>query len=277
MLRTKKIHNIGKIKQLIDLNGDSTNFNLKFTASCKNKIPFNLLVVDQATLDNTEELVYKTVNDTITGTIVADKNFYQNYFLILKSDDPCEVEVEFEKTDLPITHDSVVDQIPQSQSQSQPQPQQQQPQQQQKKLLLEPEPSIPWTKVLLIGVVVVAGIALLYYFYKRDKPGPPLGDTVHPPLQFDDKFKGFNSPIREHSSHTIEPVVDLQCESSVRVESHSPVLDSVDHRTFKPNMKYPPKMTSRVSPDVMSRQSSYRSDDGSGGLSLIERLKRFSE
>ena len=33
MSHTKKVYNLSKIKQLIDLNGDSTNFNLTFKAT----------------------------------------------------------------------------------------------------------------------------------------------------------------------------------------------------------------------------------------------------
>ena len=94
MSGVKQTHNLGKIKKLIDLNGDSINFDLSFTVTCKDDTPFNALVVDQSTLDNGQELVYKEVKKTITGNILADKNVYQNYFLILKSDSPCDIELE---------------------------------------------------------------------------------------------------------------------------------------------------------------------------------------
>ena len=101
----KKTYRLGKIKQLIDLNGDSINFDLTFKVIAKDpSIPFNVLVVDQNTLDNTPELQYKKVdNGSITGKITADKNMYQNYFLILKSEIPCDVDVELIKKNLPKT------------------------------------------------------------------------------------------------------------------------------------------------------------------------------
>ena len=37
MSQTKKTYTLGKIKQLIDLNGDSTNFELSFKVTCKDK------------------------------------------------------------------------------------------------------------------------------------------------------------------------------------------------------------------------------------------------
>ena len=103
MSGVKQTHNLGKIKKLIDLNGDSINFDLSFTVTCKDDTPFNALVVDQSTLDNGQELVYKEVKKTISGNILADKNVYQNYFLILKSDSPCDIELEIVKKDLPKT------------------------------------------------------------------------------------------------------------------------------------------------------------------------------
>jgi len=62
MSQIKKTYTLGKIKQLIDLNGDSTNFNLNFKVTAMDSSqPFNILVVDQTTLDNTPELNYKEV------------------------------------------------------------------------------------------------------------------------------------------------------------------------------------------------------------------------
>ena len=81
----KNTYILSKVKQLIDLNGDSINFDISFTVNCQDDTPFKLLVVDQTTLDNSEELEYKEQTNTISGNIVADKNVYQNYFLLLRS------------------------------------------------------------------------------------------------------------------------------------------------------------------------------------------------
>ena len=100
---TKKTYTLGKIKQLIDLNDDSVNFDLSFKVTCHDDTIFQMLVVDLTTLDNTPQLEYKDVKNTISGNIVADKNVYQNYFLILKSDKVCKVDVETTKKVLPKT------------------------------------------------------------------------------------------------------------------------------------------------------------------------------
>lgn len=97
----EKIYNVSKVKQLVDLNGDTTNFELKFQVSSKNNCEFETLVVDQTTLDSNPNLEYKKAQGTISGTIVADKNVYQNYFLVLRSDKPCECVVKIDKKEIP--------------------------------------------------------------------------------------------------------------------------------------------------------------------------------
>lgn len=96
----KQTHKVDKIKKLIDLNGDTTNFEINFRVTSNN--PFEILVVDQTTLDNSPNLEYKKVeNGQITGNVKNDKNVYQNYFLILKADKPCECVVEIDKKEIP--------------------------------------------------------------------------------------------------------------------------------------------------------------------------------
>ena len=94
-------YNLNKTKQLIDLNGDTTNFEIQFTATTPNKEPFYAIVVDQNTLDSDNPINFKKVTDgTISGNIRNDKNIYNNYFLLLKSDDPCECFVNIDKIEI---------------------------------------------------------------------------------------------------------------------------------------------------------------------------------
>ena len=99
MPTSKKTYTLGPMKQLIDLNGDITNFDLTFTVTSQDGSPFELLVVDQTTLDSNPSLEYKNAEGTMSGNIVSDKGVYQNYFLILKSDteNKCDVTIEIEK------------------------------------------------------------------------------------------------------------------------------------------------------------------------------------
>lgn len=100
---TKQTYSISKIKKLIDLNNDMTNFKLTFKATSLENLPFEVLIVNQSTLDNqsSDELDYKTVDGYLSGEVVADKNVYQNYFMILKSETPQAVEVEITRERLP--------------------------------------------------------------------------------------------------------------------------------------------------------------------------------
>lgn len=156
---SQKTYTVNNQRQLVDLNGDSKNFDLTFTCTSKDGAPFEVLVVDQATLDSTPTLQYKKANGTISGNIVADKNVYQNYFLVLKADKPCEVTVKTIKKDIqpkvPPQNQRPVMQAPPP---SRPPP-------------LKPpqKPSSSKWKIIAIAIVVLGGGALLYYFYTQSK------------------------------------------------------------------------------------------------------------
>ena len=109
-----KTYQINEIQQLIDLNQDSTNFKLNFTCeSIKPNIKYQILVISQSELDNpnSKNLQFKDVVGQMGGDLVVDKNIYQNYFLILKSQTPCEVNVTINKEEIQpaIPKKSIVD------------------------------------------------------------------------------------------------------------------------------------------------------------------------
>ena len=96
MPKTKRKYAVNSLQQLIDLNQDLTNFHIKFT--CESEDPtdkFELLVVNQSQLDdpNSKNLQYKQVQGSISGEVTADKNVYQNYFLIMKAPKECNISV----------------------------------------------------------------------------------------------------------------------------------------------------------------------------------------
>uniref|UniRef100_A0A6C0LVG2 Uncharacterized protein n=1 Tax=viral metagenome TaxID=1070528 RepID=A0A6C0LVG2_9ZZZZ len=103
MNTTNQTYKIAKQRQLIDLNGDMTNFDLTFTATSKDGKTFNVIVVDQETLDSNlvSEMKYKTATGSISGNIVADKNVHQSYYLCLKADPPCDVDIKIVKKAIP--------------------------------------------------------------------------------------------------------------------------------------------------------------------------------
>jgi len=243
MSQTKKTYTLGKIKQLIDLNGDSTNFDLSFTITCQDETPFQILVVDQTTLDNTPELQYKQVTKTISGNIVNDKNVYQNYFLILKSDTPCMVDVELVKKDLPKTPDSAmggvgdgIGEMPLTAPT--------------RRVSTPPPSSIDWKKIGLIALVVIAGLCLLWWLYKR------------------------KSNSEEPVDHNM-PSPGLSFNPGTPLGAPTPA--SVYNQTPTPSNRFKPGGVPRgVSPDVMS-QSSRHSSRGGGGNSLLNRLRKFAK
>lgn len=87
-------YNINERHQLIDLNKELTNFKLSF--ECESADEYKVYITNQNELEmkNLNELPMKTVKGKINGNIVADKNEYNNYFMILQSDKPTVVTVK---------------------------------------------------------------------------------------------------------------------------------------------------------------------------------------
>ena len=163
-----KTYSVSKVKQLIDLNGDSVNFEINFKVSSHNKEPFEILVVDQATLDSDPNLQYKSVTDgLISGKVRKDKNVYQNHFIILKANNPCECDVEIQKTELP---EFIEQEQFEGQSQ-QPQPRQSTHVSQplMDRLNSDKNDGFHWIKIILIvGFVVGIGFVLYWVSQKNN-------------------------------------------------------------------------------------------------------------
>ena len=188
---TNKTYPCSDVRQLIDLNGDATNFNAKFTLTSTNGEEFDMLIVDQTMLDNQKDLQYKRVTEgTISGKIELDKNVYQNYFIILRSDKPIEINVEIDFERLP-DRMPVPEQFPQHQHQPPPPP---------------PKKSRLWVKIL-IGVAIIGAIVLIYFMFfhkkgeNKDVEGAPEGlvtiseaKLVQPPASKSKKSKREKPP-----------------------------------------------------------------------------------
>ncbi len=151
MTTTKTTHDIDKFKKLVDLNGDSVNFDISFKVTTQNNEPFDILVVDQTTLDNNKNLEYKRANGFISGNLLHDKNVYQNYYLILKADQPCQCVVEITKKDLP-RNTNPLGMRPQIISAP--------PKTEQKSNLM---------KIFFFALIISGGAYALYIFYKKSK------------------------------------------------------------------------------------------------------------
>jgi len=176
----QKTYNVSTQKQLIDLNGNLVNFELEFIAQSKNGEPFEIVVVDQAILDSQHSLPYKkAVDGKISGNLLADKNIYQNYFLIIRAENDCEVNVTINKKELPIVQQP--EQYypiyppqqenyhpPQSMQPQSMQPQPMQPQPMQPQPMKNNKNSSNLKFYLIIGLIGL-GVAYYFFYYKKRK------------------------------------------------------------------------------------------------------------
>lgn len=82
--------------QLVDLNKKLVNFKLDFNVVSLNDKDFEAVVMNQTDInkyDNLDTIEMKTAPKKISGNIIADNNVYENYFLILRSKEPQNVEI----------------------------------------------------------------------------------------------------------------------------------------------------------------------------------------
>ena len=184
--KTTTSYNLSTFKQLIDLNGDSVNFEVFFTIKCENEDGvFDMLVIDQENLDKNQVLKYKKITDGgISGKVKANTNSYLNYFLILKSETECPVTVEITKREL----DESEIEYQQDQQDEEQEDKQHQYQEEQISNTIQnnsypihphhhPHPhyhineksGVNWKKVIIVCVIVSTGIGLYFYFTKTKK------------------------------------------------------------------------------------------------------------
>jgi outer membrane murein-binding lipoprotein Lpp len=175
------IYKLNNIKQLIDLNKDKKNFELDFQVESSDGKHFDALVVTQEMLDSETPLEYQKAEGFISGKIVADKDIYQNYFLLLKSNEPVECKVMVNVKD-------ILPNLQQKQQENNlPPPEKKNDNFQQEKFReRKPKNQIgkkSWFTVknlIFLGLILLGG-ALLWYFYfykktdvKSDSPTDPL-------------------------------------------------------------------------------------------------------
>lgn len=170
MTTTQKTYSLTSKPQLVDLNGDSINFDLSFSATSTNGEDFEAVVVDQAMLDSDNNPQFlKTEKGTLSANIVSDSGTYQSYYLMLKSETPCQVLVTINKEEKPVETKSVPPPVsPQETKQvgtGKPQG----------KPAGRKQGSGGWLKpvMMIAGVVAVGFVA--YYFLVHKKKGDVVG------------------------------------------------------------------------------------------------------
>ena len=98
----EKLLSVNNIKQLVDINGDATNFTAKFTVTSLEGKNFQMTVADQNMLDSDDPLQYKDVKGSISGTVSSDKNVYTNYYIAVKAPEPTQIKINVELKEMPL-------------------------------------------------------------------------------------------------------------------------------------------------------------------------------
>lgn len=98
---TRETHNLelSTRHQLLDLNRDKVNFVLNFNIVAEDNKHFFVIILTQKEVDkygNLDEIEMKTAPGKISGTITVKDNVYENYILLLKSNDNCKVSVDLD-------------------------------------------------------------------------------------------------------------------------------------------------------------------------------------
>jgi hypothetical protein len=112
------------IKQLIDLNGDCDKINFSLDVNIqskyKNPKPFQAVVITQQTLDSTENFNYQDVPEGIMNIhIDNNKGIKENYYLLIKSSEENNIEIQINIEDMPLSKEIQNEQERQQQQQRQ--------------------------------------------------------------------------------------------------------------------------------------------------------------
>jgi hypothetical protein len=185
-----KTYNLHSSMQLVELNGDLSNFMLDWSAVSKNGVPFELLVVDQELLDSGQHLEFRKVNDYQEGRITENENNEKTYYLALKSAGKCKCEVTVNSEEIPSkVQENFMSNNPHN--------------------IYPPKSTrtINW-KLIFILIVVAGGVYLLYHFFIKTKNKDnsltyKRRYIQHPRLPLD------NSLTNPSSVTTQNPVINL--------------------------------------------------------------------
>lgn len=202
------VYNIGKTRQLIDINNDITNFNAKVTVKSTGDAPFEMAIATQAEIESGKE-EYQIIEDGgIETKLNYTDNIYENYFLILRADEECECEVKIKIKDLGVTTENFTEKP------------------KVKKSFL----SGFWIKTIIICIIVAIGIGLMIYFYVKSDSMTSFS---------------FSSMIPERFRHSVddepipnllppEPVENILSvpETQVLPPSESSLLDKLNELNF---------------------------------------------
>jgi hypothetical protein len=101
MSQTTKTLTLDKVRQLVDLNGELTNFVARFIITPKTDTPYEYTIASQTMLDNAESLNFLPAKGPVQKEFSIEEDLYQNHFLVLRSTAPHEVDVIIQREPLP--------------------------------------------------------------------------------------------------------------------------------------------------------------------------------
>lgn len=94
---------IGPKRQLVDLNGDTVNFDLTVNLIAKDSsAQFQGVIVTQSELDSGAELEYRDFEGSLRARLTNDKGVYENHFLCVRSDKqvPAMLEIDLNEVEV---------------------------------------------------------------------------------------------------------------------------------------------------------------------------------
>jgi hypothetical protein len=256
-------YSITKTNKLIDLNGDKTNFVCSFECRSENEQDFYVAVADQTTLDNEEDAIQykKSINGVVSSTFTSDNNIYQNHFLVLKSDEPCDVFVTINLKELPKKLPTE-EQIKKLEMIKQQIDEEYTPDSQ------PVEKKYNWTRIFFVCLVIIGILSVVYYFYSKRKQTVEtnLETKIDNILKLQPSEMDLNPVSLDYISSPVE------ASSPVKpVKTGSPVID-IDYDTF---VRSPSPV---VSPVVASSRDASPENSISKKIheKLMEKLKKAS-
>ena len=180
-MTTKTVISLSSVKQLVDLNGNSTNVDITFTAKSLDNSDFYALVVDQKTLDSDVPLEFKLAKGSISANIISNNNVYQNHFLCLKSDKPCQVEVVIDKKEIPFVNRNIIQPVVEPVIHRQKEHFAQIPQNRQI-TRNKSTSNTNWVLIFALFALGAGGVAYYYFVYSKKKAKMTISQIVPDPL-----------------------------------------------------------------------------------------------
>ena len=218
-----KVYNIGKTRQLIDLNQNLRNYDIKFHVRSSDGKPYELVVATQTQLDNNDTLQYQLAEKgELSGNIVNDKNTGDSYYLILRSSEQRKCTVTIERKEIPPKN------IQPEQKNVQPDVSDHMP-------VVQKDEGTNWVKIILIvcGVVVIAWFGYSIYKSYQEKENVKESEDnfrFFSPNNSNDGMLQMNNEIMPSNNLLLDSNGDLSKHSMIASEAPKASIASIDSK-----------------------------------------------